>query len=157
MSQAIFGAAITGILGASVAIYKNFGGTTYPLEGQWEFRLQRKIDGNVQCTWYGVIMVVNSISKNRYTGLAGDNRDYNDSDVCPYGVKIIKSIEWDDQHKDFSFLIENFSPSASHPKERAAPSTPLHFTLKESGDDWLSEGVDQNSSAFGFTMVLHRQ
>ncbi|TKV80121.1 hypothetical protein FDV58_17890 [Bradyrhizobium elkanii] len=158
MSQAIFGAAITGILGASVAIYKNFGTTTtYPLEGPWEFRLQRTIEGNVQCTWYGEVMVVNSISKNVYVGLAGDNRDQNDSENCPYGVKIVKSIEWNDRSNQFSFLIENFTPSAIHPKERFAPSTPLHFSLKANGDDWISEEPDKNSSASGFNMVLHRQ
>jgi hypothetical protein len=157
MSKAIFGAAITGILGASVTIYKNFGGNTFPLEGPWEFRLQRNVDGNIQCTWYGEIMIVNSISKNVYIGLAGDNRDNNDSELCPYGVKLLKSIEWNDRDKQFSFLIENFPPSPTHPKDRWAPTIPLSFNLKEKGDDWVSEEPDKNSSSVTFSMYLHRQ
>jgi hypothetical protein len=123
MSKAIFGAAITGILGASVAIYKNFGGNTFPFEGLWDFRLQQNVDGNIQCRWYGVIMFVNSTSNNRYNGLAGDNRDKNDSEECLYGVKNLTSIEWNDRNKQFSFLIENFPPSSTYPPGRTAPSS----------------------------------
>jgi hypothetical protein len=157
MSKAIFSAAIMGILGASVTIYKNFGGNTFPLEGLWEFRLQRNVDGNIQCTWYGEVMIVNSISKNVYIGLSGDNRDNNDSELCPYGVKLLKSIEWNDRDKQFSFLIENFLPSPTHPKDRAAPTTPLRFNLKANGDDWVSEEPDKNSNSATFSVSLHRQ
>jgi hypothetical protein len=100
-------------------------------------------------------MFVNSASNNYYIGLAGDNRDYNESDQCgPYGVKSIQSIEWNDRNAKFVFSIANFS---SHSTEKLAPSTPLHFALKADGDDWVGDDTDKNSAGYGFNMVLHRK
>jgi len=157
MSKAIFGAAITGILGASVATYKNFGGNAFPLEGQWNFHLKQKMDGNLGCAWYGEIMIVNS--GNHYIGLAGDNRDSNgDPDTCLYGVKNLRSIEWNDQDSTFTFLIDYFPKSQTHPGNKVAPADPLHFKLRRNGDDdWISEEPNENSDTATFSLTLHRE
>jgi hypothetical protein len=147
MGKAIFGAAITGILGTSAVIYKSQLSNSYPFAGKWDLALQRRVGENTNCVWSGKILLVNNVNTNTYTGIAEDATDV--SGGCPYGVKTISRIEWNDEQNTIDLLLVNFPVSASHISENAAPPS-LTFRLKREGSKWLSEKSDEktNSSAF---------
>jgi hypothetical protein len=156
MSKAIFGAAITGILGTSVIVFRTQLATSFPFEGRWEFHLERVVDNNVNCVWAGQIMIVNNTDRNAYMGLAGDNQD--DNDTCFYGVKDVRDIEWNDRDTPpkFSFFLVNFPKSASHPSENASPTSPLIVQLRQEGNDWFSVVSKEKTSSTPFRISLKR-
>jgi hypothetical protein len=152
MGKAIFGAAITGILGTSAVIYKSQLSNSFPFVGKWDMAIQRFVGDNTVCVWSGKILLVNNTSTNTYTGLAEDATDT--SNACPYGVKDIIRIEWNDQLSTIDLVLINFPASSSHVAENAAPQS-LTFRLKQDGSRWVSEkSADKtNSSAFIVSLV----
>jgi hypothetical protein len=150
MGKAIFGAAITGSLGTSAVIYKTQLSNDFPFVGKWDLALQRKVGDNTNCVWSGKILLINNHSTNTYTGIAEDATDA--SNGCPFGVKDIARIEWNDQGDTIDLLIINFPASALHPIENAAPQS-LNFRMKQDGSGWLSVESEEktNSSVF----ILH--
>jgi len=152
MGKAIFGVAITGILGTSAVIYKSQLSNSFPFAGKWDMAIQRVVGENTVCVWSGKILLVNNSNTNSYTGIAEDATDT--SNACPYGVKDIIRIEWNDQSNTIDLVLINFPVSASHTAENAAPQS-MTFRLKQDGSRWVSEksGDKTNSSAFLVSLV----
>ncbi|HEY8095767.1 MAG TPA: hypothetical protein VIE65_06680 [Methylobacter sp.] len=161
MGKAIFGAAITGILGTSAMIYRSqlLSSDSYPLSGKWNLELKRIVDDNNPCVWNGDILVVNDISAGYYIGLAADGTEL--SDGCRYGIKDITGIEWDDANDIIELAIKNFPNSNAHSNLNAAPS-PIILKLTRSGKTWVSAPADKVSPDIkthnaAFTIVLKRR
>jgi hypothetical protein len=153
MGKAIFGAAITAILGTSAVIYKSALSDSFPFAGKWDMALQRVVGDNTNCVWSGKILLVNNNNTNTYTGLAEDAT--NVSDPCPYGVKSISRIEWNDQLATIDLLLNNFPVSSSHVTENAAPPS-LSFRLTREGSKWQSVKSDQKTNSSAFLLSLER-
>jgi hypothetical protein len=159
MGKAIFTTAITSILGTSVMIYKDqLSSEHYPLSGKWGVDLKRIIDDNNNCVWSGDIIIAHNISSDSYIGLAADGTEF--SDGCPYGIKDITGIDWDDAHDTIELTVKNYQDSKTHSNLNAAPS-PIILKLARAGKTWVSVPADKVSPDIkthnaAFAIVLKR-
>jgi hypothetical protein len=153
MGKAIFSAAIAGILGTSAVIYKTQLANSYPFAGKWDLALQRTVGENTNCVWSGKILLVNNNSTNTYIGIAEDASD--SSNPCPYGVKDISRIEWNDKLSTIEILLVNFPISSLHIAENAAPQS-LTFRLTQDGSNWRSVKSDDKTNSSAFLLTLRQ-